>query len=593
LALNEVQSLMEFSQATEFGTGILGNRNWGARSWRAASLNFLQALIFITDLPALPNAVCCSLVFEYQGEQFRGLFCVLRRQHFTMLKPCLNAYTTTYTTTTRLFNVIGLSSKVPEGELPALPSLWKSNATLSSPNNTKRQSQQISVQQVIGSQVGAKRVESGRQRPTASPAVQLLTQVETAHSKRLSTRRLRYLIKAAGRQRWGGNLLTNKAGGQGAQVRPESTYSRHPAEHLLLGQMGGRRSLDIEGAAEAAAASYRTVDRCLRWVPLADFTARKTRRALDKRLPTAWVATPPSRDSAAPTVSRPTTIPLDTAKRIATTAARCGRRLARQRAVSPRRSSSDGERVRQSGPTAGGSAAGRRRQRLRREASMEAAEAAEAAQDQLSKRRPWSLARLQRWRSRTGLTPHRSAGGGLLLQAAAVCSRHLTGDQGSCPCFWSRPPATRAPDALATLRGNACFLAPIAFQRVRGTIAPCSVECAVRPNCHRRNRVQARPALCLSGHLPLQHEALWRPLTASASATAQLPVPNCSNYQCNCSNYQCHCSNCQCPDSSKLPECHCSNCQCHCSNCQCHCCQAAPSAPFCPLAEHDPAALIS
>uniref|UniRef100_A0A1I8JE37 receptor protein-tyrosine kinase n=1 Tax=Macrostomum lignano TaxID=282301 RepID=A0A1I8JE37_9PLAT len=121
------------------------------------------------------------------------------------------------------------------------------------------------VQQVIRSQVGTK-VWKADDSDWPSPAVQLRNS-STGRNGSIQSVFINttgcYLIKAAG-ARGGGNLPRSRFGGQGAQVSARVNLTAGTQLSIVVGQMGGSTSLDIEGGGGGGGSFvYRTVDQLL------------------------------------------------------------------------------------------------------------------------------------------------------------------------------------------------------------------------------------------------------------------------------------------------------------------------------------------
>uniref|UniRef100_A0A1I8GKW3 receptor protein-tyrosine kinase n=1 Tax=Macrostomum lignano TaxID=282301 RepID=A0A1I8GKW3_9PLAT len=167
-----------------------------------------------------------------------------------MLEAVLNAYNNV-TTTTKATDATDCLAKCQRVSCSAAVSV-ESNAT-------------NQVQQVIGSQVGAK-VWKADDSDWPSPAVQLRNS-STGRNGSIQSVLINttgcYLIRAAG-ARGGDNLLTNTSGGQGAQVSARVNLTAGTQLSIVVGQMGGSTSLDIEGGGGGGGSFvYRTVDQLL------------------------------------------------------------------------------------------------------------------------------------------------------------------------------------------------------------------------------------------------------------------------------------------------------------------------------------------
>uniref|UniRef100_A0A1I8GQZ6 receptor protein-tyrosine kinase n=1 Tax=Macrostomum lignano TaxID=282301 RepID=A0A1I8GQZ6_9PLAT len=210
-----------------------------------------------------PNAVCCSLVLRVQGTSLRT-YSVCPEQQLHMLEAVLNAYNNV-TTTTKATHIDCLA-KCQRVSCSAAISV-ESNATCEMVTITtaKLSISANQVQQVIGSQVGAK-VWKADDSDWPSPAVQLWNS-STGRNGSIQSVLINttgcYLIKAAG-ARGGDNLLTNKAGGQGAQVSARVNLTAGTQLSIVVGQMGGSTSRNSEGGGGGGGSFvYRTGDQLL------------------------------------------------------------------------------------------------------------------------------------------------------------------------------------------------------------------------------------------------------------------------------------------------------------------------------------------
>uniref|UniRef100_A0A1I8GD06 receptor protein-tyrosine kinase n=1 Tax=Macrostomum lignano TaxID=282301 RepID=A0A1I8GD06_9PLAT len=182
-----------------------------------------------------------------------------------MLEAVLNAYNNV-TTTTKATNVIDCLAKCQRVNCSGAVSV-ESNAMCEMVTITtaKLSISADQVQQVIGSQVGAK-VWKADDSDWPSPAVQLRNS-STGRNGSIQCVLINttgcYLIKAAG-ARGGGNLLTNTSGGQGAQVSARVNLTAGTQLSIVVGQMGGSTSLDYEGGGGGGGSFvYRTGDQQL------------------------------------------------------------------------------------------------------------------------------------------------------------------------------------------------------------------------------------------------------------------------------------------------------------------------------------------
>uniref|UniRef100_A0A1I8GL89 receptor protein-tyrosine kinase n=1 Tax=Macrostomum lignano TaxID=282301 RepID=A0A1I8GL89_9PLAT len=182
-----------------------------------------------------------------------------------MLEAVLNAYNNV-TTTTKATDVIDCLAKCQRVSCSAAVSV-ESNAMCEMVGITtaKLSISANQVQRVIGSQVGAK-VWKADDSDWPSPAVQLRNS-STGRNGSIQSVLINttgcYLIKAAG-ARGGDNLLNNTSGGQGAQVSARVNLTAGTQLSIIVGQMGGSTSLDYEGGGGGGGSFvYRTVDQLL------------------------------------------------------------------------------------------------------------------------------------------------------------------------------------------------------------------------------------------------------------------------------------------------------------------------------------------
>uniref|UniRef100_A0A1I8GD17 Apple domain-containing protein n=1 Tax=Macrostomum lignano TaxID=282301 RepID=A0A1I8GD17_9PLAT len=209
--------------------------------------------------------VCCSLVLRVQGTTSVRTYSVCSEQQLHMLKAVLNDYNNV-TTTTKATTVIDCLAKCQRVSCSAAVSV-ESNATCEMVTiaTAKLSISANQVQRVIGSQVGAK-VWKADDSDWPSPAVQLRNS-STGRNGSIQSVLINttgcYLIRAAG-ARGGDNLLTNTSGGQGAQVSARVNLTAGTQLSIVVGQMGGSTSLDYEGGGGGGGSFvYRTVDQLL------------------------------------------------------------------------------------------------------------------------------------------------------------------------------------------------------------------------------------------------------------------------------------------------------------------------------------------
>uniref|UniRef100_A0A1I8HRN4 Apple domain-containing protein n=1 Tax=Macrostomum lignano TaxID=282301 RepID=A0A1I8HRN4_9PLAT len=209
------------------------------------------------------STVCCSLVLRVRGTSLRT-YSVCSEQQLHMLEAVLNAYNNV-TTTTKATHIDCLA-KCQRVSCSAAVSV-ESNATCEMVTITtaKLSISANQVQQVIGSQVGAK-VWKADDSDWPSPAVQLRNS-STGRNGSIQSVLINttgcYLIKAAG-ARGGHNLLRSTSGGQGAQVSARVNLTAGTQLSIVVGQMGGSTSLDLEGGGGGGGSFvYRTVDQLL------------------------------------------------------------------------------------------------------------------------------------------------------------------------------------------------------------------------------------------------------------------------------------------------------------------------------------------
>uniref|UniRef100_A0A1I8J538 receptor protein-tyrosine kinase n=1 Tax=Macrostomum lignano TaxID=282301 RepID=A0A1I8J538_9PLAT len=179
-----------------------------------------------------------------------------------MLEAVLNAYNNV-TTTTKATHIDCLA-KCQRVSCSAAVSV-ESNATCEMVTITtaKLSISANQVQQVIGSQVGAKVWKARRQRLAFACSASSDTGRNGSIQSVLINTTGCYLIKAAG-ARGGHNLLRSTSGGQGAQVSARVNLTAGTQLSIVVGQMGGSTSLDLEGGGGGGGSFvYRTVDQLL------------------------------------------------------------------------------------------------------------------------------------------------------------------------------------------------------------------------------------------------------------------------------------------------------------------------------------------
>uniref|UniRef100_A0A1I8GLI0 receptor protein-tyrosine kinase n=1 Tax=Macrostomum lignano TaxID=282301 RepID=A0A1I8GLI0_9PLAT len=174
-----------------------------------------------------------------------------------MLEAVLNAYNNV-TTTTKATDATDCLAKCQRVSCSAAVSV-ESNATCEMVTIT------TAKLSISANQVGAK-VWKADDSDWPSPAVQLRNS-STGRNGSIQSVLINttgcYLIKAAG-ARGGHNLLRNKSGGQGAQVSARVNLTAGTQLSIVVGQMGGSTSLDIEGGGGGGGSFvYRTVDQLL------------------------------------------------------------------------------------------------------------------------------------------------------------------------------------------------------------------------------------------------------------------------------------------------------------------------------------------